>query len=204
MNSFKSLPIKSKLTAIIMLTSCIALLMGCASQTLTMAPQESFAFMARGAPDLTGHKLRADYLFNFAKYTEWPKEALPGENEPIVFGILGKDPFGKDIDIIKGKMVKHRKLEVKYFSTLAEAKGCHLLFISSSEIDRLTEILQALDKSSVLTVTEVDGSVSRSGMINLVILGKHTLAFDIDQGATERANLKLDTQLLRLARTVKH
>src|SRR5207249_471403 len=68
----------------------------------------------------TVHQHKALYLFNFAKYTEWPKEAFADDSAPFVLGILGEDPFRQDLDIIKGKTIKGRKLVVKYFHSVQE------------------------------------------------------------------------------------
>ena len=162
---------------------------------------------AAQASPYTPYQLKALYLHNFAKYTEWPKEALGDENAPFVLGILGKDPFGKDIEIIEGKSIKGRKLKVKHFANVQEVKDCHLLFISSSEADRLPQTLKALEKSSILTIAEVEGFLQLSGMINLMAEqkspGSQSVAFEINRAAAEKVNLKLDTQLLKLAKRVK-
>jgi len=150
---------------------------------------------------------KALYLYQFAKYTEWPKENLGDENEPFVLGILGRDPFGKDIDIIQGKPIKGRKLTVKRFAKVQEVTGCQLLFICSSETEQLPQILKALEKSSILTIAETEGFAQQSAMINLVAeqktAGSQTVSFEINRAAAEKANLKLDTQLLKLAKRVK-
>jgi hypothetical protein len=119
-----------------------------------------------------------------------------------VLGILGKDPFDKDIDIIKGKLLKNRKIVVKNYTSVAEVELCHLLFISSSEKAQLDQILAQLEKRPILTVSEMESEIASRAMINLYVDGKF-LAFDIDKEAADRAGLKLDTQLLRLARATK-
>jgi hypothetical protein len=146
-------------------------------------------------------------VYNFAKYTEWPKSAFADDNAPFVIGVLGKDPFGKDLDIIKGKSIKGRTLVVTYFSTADELTECHLLFISSSEMPNLPRILKRLGTASILTTAEAPGFIDRDGIINLVPdrkpNGSETVEFEVNLLAAEKANLKLDTQLLRLARKVK-
>ncbi len=96
---------------------------------------------------------------------------------------------------------------MKYFAKVQEVKDCHLLFISSSETGRLPQTLKALEKSSILTIAEVEGFVQQSGMINLVAEQKtadsQTVGFEINRAAAEKANLKLDTELLKLAKRVK-
>lgn len=150
----------------------------------------------------TPYELRALYLYNFAKYTEWPQEAFADSAAPFVLGILGEDPFGKDLDIIKGKSIKNRKLVVKYFSTAREARDCHILFISPSEKDRVPQTLQTLKQLSVLTVSEFEGFMDQDGMVNLAE-EKKRLVFEINQAAAEKVGLKLDARLLQLAKAVR-
>jgi len=155
--------------------------------------------------NLNQHK--ALYLFNFAKYTEWPAGTFTDENAPFVLGILGKDPFQSNLDIIKGKTIKGRKLLIKYCNSIQDIAGCHLLFICSSETNRLSQITQAAGPG-VLTISETDGFLDHEGMINLITEqktpGTQAVAFEINQSAAKKAGLKLDTQLLKLARRTKN
>jgi hypothetical protein len=149
---------------------------------------------------------KALYLFNFAKYTEWPPSAFTNENEPFVLAILGTDPFGSDIDIIKGKTIKNRKLVIRYCNSIQQVAGSHLLFISTSETNHLSQILPNLGPG-ILTVSEIDGFIEQNGMINLISEqkspGTQVVNFEINQEAAKRADLKLDTQLLKLAKRKK-
>ena len=173
---------------------------------LAMAPFCSTYVAAQTSP-YTLYQHKALYLFNFAKYTEWPKQAFADDNAPFVLGILGDDPFRSDIDIIKGKTIKGRKLVVRKFHFVQEVTNCHLLFICASETNNLTQILQAVEHLSILTISEADGFIEHSGMINLVAeqksAGSQVVGFEINQAAAEKANLRLDTQLLKLARRTK-
>lgn len=157
---------------------------------------------------LTPNQHKALFLYNFAKYTEWPKEAFASDDAPFVLGILGKSPFGKDIGILDNKTVKGRRLEVRNYSSIEEVPTgeCQLLFIASSHTNNLPQILKALEKTSILTIAEADGFLQASGMINLLTerknTGTQTVAFEVNLSAATRANLKLDVQLLKLAKNV--
>jgi hypothetical protein len=150
---------------------------------------------------------KALYLFNFAKYTEWPSTAFTNENAPFILSILGKDAFGSDIDIIKEKTIKGRKLVIRYCNSIQEVAGSHLLFICSSETNHLSQILPNVGPG-ILTVSETEGFIEQNGMINLVSEQKspatQVVNFEINQEAAKRANLKLDTQLLKLAKRKKN
>jgi len=154
--------------------------------------------------NLNQHK--ALYLFNFAKYTEWPSTAFPSETAPFILAILGDDPFKSDIDIIKGKTIKGRKLVIRYCNSIQEVSGSHLLFICASETNHLSQILPNLGPA-ILTVSETDRFIEQDGMINLVSeqksAGTQVVNFEINQESAKRANLKFDTQLLKLAKRKK-
>jgi hypothetical protein len=160
----------------------------------------------QGGNKLTDSQRKALILYNFAKFTEWPKSAFADDNTPFVIGVLGKDPFGKDIDILQSKTIKGRKLEVRHFSSVEELKECHLLFICASETQDLPRILKRLGTSSILTTAEVRGFIEQEGIINLVPErqpnGTETVGFEVNLLAAEKAKLKLDTQLLKLAKKV--
>jgi hypothetical protein len=156
---------------------------------------------------LTDAQRKALMVYNFAKFTEWPKTAFADDKAPFVIGVLGKDTLGNGIDILKGKTVKGRNIEVKRFDTADQLTNCHLLFISKSEIENLLQILKRLGNSSILTTAEDKDFIEHAGIINLVPErqpnGTETVGFEVNLPAAEKANLKLDSQLLRLAKKVK-
>ena len=150
---------------------------------------------------------KAAALLNFARYTEWPKDTFASDSEPFRIRILGKDPFGKDIDIIKTKDVRGRKLDIQCISSVEEAKDCQMLFIAVADKSSVSKILKAVEKTSVLTVAETDGFLEAKGMINLVVetapTGASKVGFEVNLAVAQKANLKMDAQMLKLAKQVK-
>ena len=53
--------------------------------------------MASDSPAASEAQVKAIFLFNFAKYVDWPPGALAGTATPITIGLLGTDPFGDDL-----------------------------------------------------------------------------------------------------------
>jgi hypothetical protein len=145
------------------------------------------------------YQLKAAFLFNFAKFVEWPPEVFSEPAAPIVIGIIGENPFGKDLeDIVRDKKINARALIIKPIVSLDDGKKCHLLFISTSEKNRLPEIFQVLGKASVLTVGETDQFTQNGGVINFVREG-NKIRFEISDDAAKRAGLKISSKLLNLA-----
>jgi hypothetical protein len=155
------------------------------------------------AQDASEYQVKAAFLYNFAKFVEWPGNAGANPDAPVVIGVLGRDPFGREIDrAVEGKTVNGRRLMIKRFSSLEAYEYCHILFISSSERNNLPQIIAAVRNSSVLTVSETDRFAHIGGIINFVTI-ENRIRFEINQAAAERAGLKISSKLLSLGRVVR-
>ena len=151
---------------------------------------------------LSEYQIKAAFLYNFAKFVEWPGDAFSDSQAPIVLGIVGEDPFGKALDgVILGKTVNGRSLVVRRLRRGEDLRSCHILFISLSEKRHLARILESLKGSSVLTVGEADGFVQSGGVIQL-LLEEGRVRFEINPDAAARARLKISAKLMALARRV--
>ena len=147
----------------------------------------------------TEYQIKAAFLYNFAKFVEWPPAVFSETNSPIVIGILGENPFGNDlVKTVRDKTLNNRPLVIKVFHSPVEATNCHILFISTSEKARLPQILEALREVSVLTVGEMDRFTEAGGMINFVREG-NKIRFQINEVAAKSAGLKVSSKLLSLA-----
>jgi hypothetical protein len=153
---------------------------------------------AQEAPP-TEYQIKAAFLFNFAKFVEWPPKALAGTKSPIVIGLLGANPFGDDLTrTIRGKTIDAHPLLVKELRLPADATNCHILFISSSEKKRLPEILEALKGAPVLTVSETDRFTESGGMINFFMEGAK-IRFQINKDAATGVGLTISSKLMSLS-----
>jgi hypothetical protein len=111
------------------------------------------------------YEIKAAFLYNFAAYVEWPKAAFPEDGSPIVVCIVGNDPFGAALDrTLQGKTAQGRSLLVRRVATAKEAKGSHIVFLSSSESEHIAEASTALAGTPVLLVGESEG-LARKGAI---------------------------------------
>ena len=148
--------------------------------------------------------LKAAFLYNFIKFTEWPAEEMANKNEPFVIGVLGKDPLGAALDkTIEGESFKQKNIVVRRFSRMVESVGnSQVLFISASEESNLAAFLKLLEGQPTLTVCEIVNFTQRGGMIKLA-KENNKLAFEINIDAAKRAGLAMSAQLLRLAKIVR-
>src|SRR5689334_17114844 len=93
------------------------------------------------------YQVKMAFLFNFAKFVEWPGDAFTDANAPVILGILGDDPFGSALETVRGRTVNGRKLLINRFRDVDDIRACHILFISNSERNRLPRILTFLRHS---------------------------------------------------------
>jgi hypothetical protein len=148
------------------------------------------------------YQVKAAFLYNFAKFVEWPPPAFVAADSPITIGILGNNPFGEVLEAtIRNKTINGRQLRVKEITSLKDPalKNCHILFISQSERKHLEETLEALKGTSILTVSEIEQFTRAGGMVNFVMEG-NKVRFDINDGAAARNGLKISSKLLSLTK----
>ena len=153
------------------------------------------------ATEFDEYAIKAAYLYNFAKYVEWPPEIFVGDDASLLICIAGKNPFGGALEMLAGKMVGSHPVEIRYALATANLSQCHVVFIAHTERSRLNTILSNIDSKSVLTVSDIANFTEAGGMIGLIEI-EQRIRFDINMVATDRARLKLSSQLLKLARIV--
>jgi hypothetical protein len=148
------------------------------------------------------YQVKAAFLFNFAKFVEWPPSSFSAASAPLRICVFGRDPFGRELrDITNEKTVNGRKLEVNQVVDLQLARTCHILFIASSEKAQLKRILESLRGTDVLTVGDTKGFAELGGMINFV-LENDQVQFEVNHKAAEQAGLKISSKLLSVAKLV--
>ena len=153
--------------------------------------------------DVSEYDVKAAYLFNFAKFVEWPSDAFRDPSEPISIAVVGDDPFDGALDrTLAGKTIRGRTLVAKRFATAANLEHCHILFIPESEGGRTGEILARVLGTPTLTVGETERFAHDGGMVTLVV-ERSRVRFDIDLKAARDARLNPSSELLKVARTVR-
>jgi hypothetical protein len=149
------------------------------------------------------YQVKAAFLYNFAKFVEWPPDPSRALNDPMTICIVGQDPFGTVLDeAVQGKTVSGHRLAIRRSKPGQSWRGCQIAFISSSEGKDLPSVLESLTRSGVLTVGETERFAQLGGMINFVI-EQDRVHFEVNVEAAERAGLKISSKLLSLAKIVR-
>jgi len=146
------------------------------------------------------YDVKAVYLFNFAKFTQWPSAAASLDSFPIC--IMGENPFrGTLQSLVAGEQLNGQKVLVRHVSTVHEAEQCRVLFIGASESYRYKLVIGSLASTPVLTVSDVPDFSADGGMIQLLLQGDR-VKFEVNLAAAQKAHLSLSSQLLKVATRV--
>jgi YfiR/HmsC-like len=149
------------------------------------------------ADDLPEYRVKAAILFNFVLFTEWPTEV----GGVLNLCISGTDPFGKEIDVLQGKAVGSRTIDVQRRPAGDSLKGCQIVFIAPSAIGALPQMLEGVRGRPVLTVADTTGAARLGVALNLTE-NRNRVSFEVNLQAARAGGLNLSSKLLRLATEV--
>ena len=148
----------------------------------------------------TESQVKAAYLFNFGKFVRWQPDQAPNSGSFDIC-ILGDDTFGKTLDAtVAGESIDGKTIAIKRLSAIEGAR-CNILFVASSEEDRLAPILAAAQRLGMLTVSDMPHFAERGGMIGFVTQ-KDRIRFEVNRASAMRSNLSLSSELLKVATRV--
>ncbi len=143
-------------------------------------------------------EIKAVFLFNFAKFIEWPSSAFDGSDSPINLCILGENPFGATLDmVVSEEKAQGRMAQVIRLNSVKQSSQCHIVFISRSETGNEITILEALKNHPILTVSDIKDFSTRGGMIEFHVKDNR-IRFIIDPDKIKSENLQVNVNLIRV------
>jgi len=162
------------------------------------------------------YTVKAAFVYKFMLFTEWPQTKLPDKDQPFILSIIGEDPFGDAFKPLQNELVQGHKVDIQHVRGIhgldesdkaTRNKICqalissHMVFICPSEQKHIAEILKMIEGHSILVVADTPGFIEAGGMIGLCVENAK-VRFDVNKIAITKADLKVSSQLLRLARNV--
>jgi hypothetical protein len=147
-------------------------------------------------------QVKAAYLFNFAKFVEWPQETFPDATAPIHLCVLNDPTIGSELSqIVKDKHISGRSIVVAQIQNGEQGRSCQILFINSAQNSQIEHILKVLQGASVLTVGEATQFVEQGGIVNFVIQDDQ-VHFQVNHKAATQSRLRMSARLLSVAKLV--
>jgi len=157
--------------------------------------------MPAAAQDVTEPVLKAAFIYNFAKFTEWPAGVVPAGG-PLLFCVLGDAATGEALaGAVKGRTLAGHIMEVSQSAPDGPPRGeCHVLYLSGVTASQAATLVTGLRDAPVLTISDVDGFTQLGGIAQF-FFDHGQLRFNVDAESARRARLQISSRLLGLART---
>jgi YfiR/HmsC-like len=149
------------------------------------------------------YAVKLAFLYNFAKFVDWPPDAFPDARAPFEICVVGQDPFGDQLAIsLRGRAVGGHPATLQRVKPGEYLRHCHIVFVSGHSRKDVATVLNGLRGTSALTVGESNGFAANGGVINFFV-EENKLRFEINVEAARRTGLNVSSKLLALAKIVK-
>ncbi len=144
-------------------------------------------------------EIKAAFIYNIIKYTNWPENALPRDSQLILCYVGATSPLSESIASLHGKHVDTHPVAVRNTTRLDALESCHVVVLGQDiGIDSLRQIRLPF----ALTLGEGESFIDAGGSIGLFPLGGR-IRFDVNLDASHANGIKISAYLLRLARNVR-
>jgi hypothetical protein len=161
-----------------------------------------FCAAAAHGQDVTESSLKAAFIHNFAKFTQWPREVLPPA-APLQACVLGDAAFGDVLgSYVKGHPIDGHEILVSRVTSLEAARSCHILYVSGVTATRVALVVADLNGAPVLTLSDMDQFAQAGGMAQLYVEDGR-IRFKVNLDRTRESRLQFSSKLLALATLVK-
>jgi hypothetical protein len=147
-------------------------------------------------------EIRAAFVFNFAKFTEWPMQAYSDAGSPLTACFMGADDVRAAFQTLStGKALSGRFLESKAVKSASDMRNCQVLYVDLPRSPVVVDALKNARQRDALAIGTSEDFLASGGMLRLQI-ENNRMRFDVNVGAIGRTKIKLSSKLLALARSV--
>ncbi len=146
------------------------------------------------------YRVKAAFIARFPQFVTWPEAGEPASTFDLC--VMAPSPFGGWLsDAVSGTQIAERPAVIREVTSVRQLDGCKVLFLSPRPLSRRYALLRRARDLPILTVGEDSDFIGDGGIITLRVIGTH-LRFDINAGQAQRVDLRISSQLLRLATDV--
>lgn len=155
------------------------------------------------AHSVSVNETKSEMLWNIAKFVQWPEASLATSKGQIVFTILGEDDLAAELaNLLSSKTINGKPVFVRFARRPRDAHGSQILYVASSESQRMGEVLMEVAGAPVLTVADTPAFAAHGGMVGFA-QDSGKVRFEINLVHAERSGLRISAKLLALARVVE-
>jgi hypothetical protein len=144
--------------------------------------------------------LKAAFVYNFAKFAEWPADAPP--TDALTICVVGDIAIANALEeTVRGRTINGRKVRVSR-PAVDGIRSCHVVYLAGFDASGAQQIVDDLKSAPVLTVGDRE-QFAQSGGIAGLFVEQNRMRFAINVEAAQRCRLRISSRLLSLAKIVK-
>lgn len=146
--------------------------------------------------DDTVAMVRANYLYQFSNYNNWPAETKKGK---FYVGVLGNiNVYNAMSEKYGTKPIGSQTMDVLSLADVPENQTLHILFIDKSKKADLPKAVKSLKDKSTLIVTNWEGALTQGAHINFKNI-EGVMRYELDKKAMEDRKITPGTKILQWA-----
>ncbi len=174
---------------------------------LFVSPAPQFLSAKSDSGSYKEYEVKAAFIYNFLKYVEWPEKKIGEKSNPLVFGVCGNDAFSTVKKVLENKKINDHSIKVipindDHLKDQKYLDSCHIILFSTREGRDPKAIISKIENSAILTIGEQEDFLDKGGIFNFVLENKK-IRFEVNLEAAGKANIKIRSKVLRLAKRVK-
>ena len=147
------------------------------------------------------YSIKAGFVYNFARFIQWPDHAFANENTPMKVTVFGGPEVFQDFQKMNGAKVGSRKIQLVHGETPEDAQNCHIVFLARTQRDLWPRIQTALKDAPTLTIGEMNGFLEGGGIINLENK-QLKIGFQVNLPEAREQGIEIGSRILKLASRV--
>jgi len=142
------------------------------------------------------HQVKTGFIFSIAKFCDWetPKSA----NSRFIVGIYRTKAFDGDIDVLNGKTIQGRTVQVVQIRSESEIANCQVVVVGDIGAEAIRHCVNLCRNSGTLLVGESEGFARDGGTVGFV-LKEGTVRFQVNLQTAQLDRVALSAKLLILA-----
>jgi hypothetical protein len=149
---------------------------------------------------LSEPEAKAAVLYNLATYTTWPESR--SSRPELLIGVAGPDPVLEALASVNGRQVQGRMIRVREIRPEDDPRGCDILYVPGT-FPRTYSLLRSLQGTPVLTVGDTE-TARHGGAAVRVFFERSRLRLEIELESVERAQVRISSKVLSLARVLRN
>lgn len=150
------------------------------------------------APPARADALEAAFIYNFAKFTDWPSGRFQSDTAPLVICAGNDSHLTAALGVLAGKLVRSHPVRIETLSSGSDALACHIIFVDNSLPPQIRQSATSSTVRGLLTVSDLPDFARAGGQIGF-FYANNELRFQINLKVARRSGISFSSQLLSLA-----